>query len=83
MPKIQEFVVDSIPPKFQGRTWRAPSSSPLRPNARAADFPSLLDEGITGPIYIETISSFSARNGQDGRPLLYRIRFAVIRSHKP
>ena len=80
MPKMQEFIIDAIPKNFQGRSWRAPSSSPLRPNADAADFPALLAEGLTGPIYVEAISSYSGRNGPDGRPLLYKVRLAVLGS---
>ena len=41
-------------------------------------FPALLREGLTGPIYIESISAYAARNGPDGRPLLYRIVAASI-----
>ena len=78
MPKLQTFIVDHVPEPFQGQSWRAPTSSPLRPNADAADFPALVKEGLTGPIYIESISAYAARNGPDGRPLLYRIVAASI-----
>ena len=53
------------------------------PNADAADFPALIAEGITGPIYVEAVSSYSGRNGPDGRPLLYKVRLAVLGEPKP
>ena len=81
MPKIQEYIIQKVPAKFQGRSWRAPSSSKLKANAIAEDFPSLIAEGITGPIYVEAISSYSGRNGPDGKPYLWKVRLAVIGSN--
>ena len=83
MPKMHEYIVEAVPPSFQGRSWRAPSSSPLRPNADAKDFPALVAEGVTGPIYVEAVSSYSGRNGPDGRPMLYKVRIAVLGGSTP
>tara|TARA_Y100000114_G_C11582042_1_gene241548 strand:- start:68 stop:319 length:252 start_codon:yes stop_codon:yes gene_type:complete len=83
MPKLQEYIIDRVPEELQGVSWRAPSSSQLMANADASDFPALIAEGVTGPIYVESVSSYSGRNGPDGRPMLYKVRVAVLGEKKP
>ena len=79
MPALKTYIIKQIPAKFRGFTTRAPLSADLRPNANAEDFPDLVAEGLSGPIYIEAISAYSGRNGRDGAPLLWRIICAQVR----
>lgn len=79
MPALKTYIIKQIPAKFRGFTTRAPLSADLRANATAEEFPDLVAEGLSGPIYIEAISAYSGRNGPNGAPLLWRIICAQVR----
>jgi len=50
----------------------------LRANAKAEDFPDLVADGLSGPIFIEAISAYSGRNRPDGLPMLWRLICAKV-----
>jgi hypothetical protein len=83
MPQLQTFIVETIPEAYQGRAWQSPSSAPLRPNATAEEFPALVAEGLTGPIHVSNISSYSSRNGPDGLPMLWRVVLCCVSEPAP
>jgi hypothetical protein len=78
MPVLKTYIVKRIPAEFLGFRSRPPLTDELRANGRAEDFPDLVAEGLSGPIYIEAISAYSGRNGVDGRPMLWRLICAKV-----
>jgi hypothetical protein len=78
MPVLKTYIVKSIPAQFRGFRSRPPLTDELRPNAKAEDFPDLVADGLSGPIYIEAISAFSGRNRPDGLPMLWRLICAKV-----
>jgi hypothetical protein len=77
MPIIQSAIVEEIPEPLRGRSWPPPASSALTPTCDAEEIPGLAAEGITGPIRVLNVSSYSVGR-RDGLPLLWRVEFCCV-----